>query len=236
MYIIKSLINMVFDKEPDIRKKGFQLEDKFAGQFGKANIFAISDDFDDSAPRIVMESLHKHSSLIVSAVNAQLETRFDNEYNNNWDLCKNYTTERFMKIYDVFEDVISSKTRFIGAVTSILYNVESEPALDAILSRLSNDMVKRSNPLNASFKLTYIFEEKYFINISLSNHRDNSKPQSTEYTNCILAEIDVNDRYSANNDKNYRTSKEMISSVTEILSRIITIVIPDFINKGELII
>jgi hypothetical protein len=236
------MFNIVFEKQPEIRKKVFELEEKLKGKFGNPSVLPMPDEFDENAPRIIMQSLGGHSTLVVTFVNAQLETRFDNDFINDWDKCSEYLIDRFSAIYDCFENIISSKVKFMGLIATVKYDVsEKEEAVKKLLEKLGSQTLTNSNPFDVNIRLTYVNEDKYYVNLGISNNREMALMKGSTNNEIIqqlkdnlLFVIDVNDRYASNSDFSYRTTKEIISAVANKVKSVIDVTIPTFIDSGEI--
>ena len=56
-----------------------------------------------------------------------------------------------------------------------------------------------------------------------------------ERKHAISASIDINDRYAANNDVNYKSKKEAFDEILQITSNIINNKLENLVRKGEFV-
>ena len=144
-------------------------------------------------------------------------------------------------VFDFLNLMTDNDYEYIGVVSNIIVDdIQKEGA-----RVLSNNLLKRKldNIFDINIKYTFVEEKNMFVNIMLQNARlfkdgvnvDNAGELNLENQKkeSIGAIIDINDRYGFNNDKNYKTSSEMLGKLLDKMSEIIDDKLMPLIERGE---
>jgi hypothetical protein len=238
--ILSTAFNTFFPVIPDMRHKLFSFEEKL-GEFFMTpfTTIPIPDDAPAEIPRIQARSHHGHSELNVSLDRISFLSRFDEQFNNNWNRCETYLNQRAIPITSMVQELVDDKFLYSGLTTEVAF----EGGLDPI-QHFKNKFFKtnsKSDPYDMSFKLTYVVDEKFYINISLQNQRiytgQNSEVVLPAYLEQIgtgiVVLIDVNDRHGFNFIKEYHSKAEDAKKIIEISSDFIQNKLLNVIEKGE---
>ncbi|PWJ70829.1 hypothetical protein B0O40_0679 [Ruminococcaceae bacterium R-25] len=243
MIIKQTMVNITYPMVIDCRKKFINNESILNEYFQPANILSVPDQINPEIPRMFITTKNNHSLLNLSLIGATLTTNIDGDFTDDWSHCKNYLDSRMKVVYQLIDELTNKNEKYTGLVTKLEYvpvNDSAESIIKKFILRDNGD--KLGNPYNVSCKLTYIFDKKYYINVSLENKRE-YKSEKTDLGNIILREtgnsslgitLDINDRYLSNNKKDYKTSKDVFADLLNITSEFVTERLEAFVATGEL--
>ena len=217
--------NVFFKPMPDIRKHSFKFEEDLKEYFPLSfNILPIPDNAPFEVPRIIGASPNQHSNIQISANMIQLSVLFDKEFSNDENKCYAYTKIRIERLLKVLEN-LSCEILFMGLITQCVENGVDKPR-DFIRKTFFN--LKTSNELfDVATKATFVSDEQYYVNIELTNLRNDKGGESLGIV------LDVNNRYIMNFGKNNK-DENPLEKILLLHSRILKEKINDFISKGEL--
>ena len=214
--------NVVFPEIVNIREKIFGLEKKLVG-FGRPfNLISVPMDAPGDMPRIVANTPNGHSTLVISCRNAQINTKFDDNFSSDIEKCYSYMKEKFSAVLDVFGNMTDEKFYYFGVTTNI--NLESDNPTDFINKNCIRVGDNVGKPYDISSRSTYV-QGSYYINLEIRNERrfigvaeknNNSLYGLTETANDLVAVLDVNNRYGFNSQAGYFAKKEDIDLIMGI--------------------
>ena len=243
MRIENATFNIVYSRIPDVRKRFSDFEDKLSKYFAAPfEVLSIPDNAPEEIPRIIANSIYGHTQLHISLSNVQFITQFDNEYMENLDQCMGYLEERIKYIYDVFNTIADGDFLFAGLTTKIIFDdIDNDP-----IELINDKFIKfKSNikPFDTVNRFTYILDDKYYINIEISNVRSyegklqldrGSLSGLKEKEHNVAFLLDINDRYSFNFTENYKTNFDNIKKVINLTRDILENKVYGMINEGVL--
>jgi hypothetical protein len=203
--------SIVFTPILDIRRKANDFEDFLKDSYSIPQVIPIPDDFDANAPRIIFSSEHGFSNIFISQLSITFQVSFDETYQTDEGLRKNYLEERIPILYKLL-GLVNAKIAFSGLVTSI--DIPSEATEEQLISHLKT--VVNAQVPNKTYDirsmLTYTLDDYYFTNTLIENYRNWNIEESSidipRLTNDKVIEkgirikVDVNDRYAFNENKN----------------------------------
>ena len=171
--------------------------------FTAPNILPVPDVVQDDVPRVIVNSNGGHSQVILSKINCSIVTNFDDNFSGNLEECIRYFGERVItinKVMNALESDDSLKLKFMGITTELIFDKEN--AVKLLLENVIK--VQVDDLCDIDLQITRIVEERYYINIRISNTRlfsQNINPLDcgflkNEYHDAIRVTIDVNNRYA----------------------------------------
>ena len=240
MKIRQTNVNLVYPKIDDYRQKFIKFEDSLKDYFLPANLFTVPDEIQSEVPRGVAQTKNGHSFLNIALTVSSFSTIYDNEYVGDWSLCEKYIEERCNKVFDFIERITNEDCYYVGLISNIEYDDFSEDSLQLMKSVLLKDGARYLGDLDdVACKLTYVINNKYYINITLNNMKrykimktkDGRQLIQNGIGGLIGITLDINDRYAANSDESYRSNKATFKEILDIASTVIY-KLPDLITKG----
>lgn len=219
--------NVVFPEIKNIREKFFELESTLTDFAKPFNLISLPDEAPKEMPRILANTLHGHSSLSISCLSAQIMTKFDGDYTNNFELCSSYIFERANKLLEVIGRYTSNKYYFFGISTQI--NLEKANPVQLMCSQyVKANTFGDSQPYDAALKMTFVEEEIYYINMEIGNERryngiaannNVSLYGLNEVGNELILTLDINNRYALNNRAEYFAEPEIIKKIIALTEK-----------------
>ena len=244
MKIKNATYNVIYPKVNNIRKEIFKLEEKLNGLFVQPfSLISIPDDAPAEIPRISANSRFGHSSLNISLNTAQYTVNYDENYNRDIDKCFEYMKKHVKEVFKSIASATSEDYLFTGLTLEILLDdINKEDPVDIITKRFYS-IESPNKPFDISNRVTYVLEDKYYINISVSNIRSykGMSPNSInqliglqQISNDICINLDINDRYAFNYKKYYKSSEKELDKILKLAYSILSDKICDYIEKGVL--
>lgn len=244
MIIKQTNLNLVYPRITEYRKKFVFYEDILSTNFLPPTILPVPEQVQDEVPRIIVQTKNGHSILNISLSVASLTTNYNGEFIGDWGKCREYLEKRCSDVYDIIGKMTDGNNTFVGLVTNVEIDDIEKTGLEILKESLYGEKVaKLGNLCDLSCKFTYVYKNRYYINIILENLREFYVQQYQNGRTCIQGEkrhiisasIDVNDRYAANHDINYVSGKDAFDEILNITSNIIDNKLTDMIMKGEFI-
>lgn len=198
----------------------------------------------DEVPRIIAQTKNGHSVLNIALSVSSFITNYNGEFVSDWNKCKEYLAQRCSDIYQIIDNMTENNNTFVGLITNVEIDDLDGTGLEILKKSLFGEETEKMGELyDLSCKLTYVYKNRYYINITLQNLREFSVQQYSNGRTCITGErkhtisasIDINDRYAANNDVNYKSKKEAFDEILQITSNIIDNKLENLVRKGEFV-
>lgn len=205
-----------------LRERIFEIENLLAGKFQTPlNLIPVPDEAPPEIPRISAISLHGHTSLNLSMVNAQVIAQFDDCYAPNAEKCIDYMIEKEELLSSIM-DTIRAKPLYSGLITQLEYEKNSKPVEYIKNHFLGANLIGSLN--DVSMRLTYTVENDYYINIEIFNKRIYELPtlqfikpptqgELKEKAHVLGLSLDINDRFGYNSQSGYFTDKDKINKI-----------------------
>lgn len=236
MRITQTDVNIAYPQINDYRKKFILYEDVLSKNFNQANVLPIPEDVQAEIPRIVTQTKYGHSVFNIALTRASFTTGYTDSYQTDWNLCRRYIEQRCGDVYQIIDELTDGNESYVGLICQIEYYELEEKSLDVLKrSFLKNNATALGNLQDVQCKLTYVYKDKYYINITLVNVDGNNNDVIEEDDNFIGIILEVNDRYEANRNPAYTSNKDSFDSILAIASDIITNKLDDLITKGEFV-
>lgn len=244
MIIQQTNLNLVYPRIAEYRKKFANSEDVLEQYFMPSTILPIPEQVQDEVPRIIAQTKNGHSVLNIALSVASFTTNYNGDFVLDWNKCKEYLAQRCSDIYKIIDNMTENNNIFVGLITNVEIDDLGETGLEVLKKSLCNENASKMGELyDLSCKLTYVYKNQYYINITVQNLREFSTQQYSNGRMCITGErkhtvsvsIDINDRYAANNDVNYKSKKESFDEILHITSNIIDNKLENLVRKGEFV-
>ena len=206
----------------EYRKKFTNSEDILQQYFMPSTILPIPEQVQDEVPRIIAQTKNGHSVLNIALSVSSFITNYNGEFVSDWNKCKEYLAQRCSDIYQMIDNMTENNNTFVGLITNVEIDDLDGTGLEILKKSLFGVETEKMGELyDLSCKLTYVYKNRYYINITLQNLREFSVQQYSNGRTCITGErkhtisasIDINDRYAANNDVNYKSKKEAFDEI-----------------------
>ena len=244
MIIKQTNLNLVYPRIMEYRKKFTNSEDILQQYFMPSTILPIPEQVQDEVPRIIAQTKNGHSMLNIALSVSSFITNYNGEFVSDWNKCKEYLAQRCSDIYQIIDNMTENNNTFVGLITNVEIDDLDGTGLEILKKSLFGEETEKMGELyDLSCKLTYVYKNRYYINITLQNLREFSVQQYSNGRTCITGErkhtisasIDINDRYAANNDVNYKSKKEAFDEILQITSNIIDNKLENLVRKGEFV-
>lgn len=242
MIIKQTNLNLVYPRLVDYRKNFVLAEEGLMDNFMMPSILPVPEQVQEEVPRIIVQTKQGHSVLNIALTVASFTTNYDGDFARDWKLCSDYLNDRCTSVYSIIDRLTDGNNTFVGLITNVEIDDLKETGLDVLQGSIFNASANQlGNPYDLSCKLTYVYKDKYFINITLENMREFNIQQYSNGKTCITGEkkqvvaasIDINDRYAANNKVDYCSDKETFDEILEITNDIINNKLLELVKKGE---
>lgn len=245
MRISSSNFSIYFPKKNSnsLRRKCLESEDKINELFiTPMEFLPIPDEAPDEFPRIRTQSHNFHTQLEIGLSKLQMITTYDTDYENDWDKCRDYIIERSKVGIQILNDLVEGNYLFAGLSINLFINKDKDiPVVEQLLKKYISIQSNQSI-FDLQFKFTFVYEDKYYINIEMNNARifsggapvDRMVPAYLkEDGEGINICIDINDRYAYNYIKSYYSSSAEIDNIFNIANDIIKNKINILIEEGR---
>ena len=242
MRIRQTSVNLVFPKVTDWRKKYVIAEDILSDHFMPSTILPIPDEVQEQVPRAIVQSKHGHSVLNVALTVSSFITTYSGDYVSSWKLCEDYLKDRCDCVYQLVDKLSGADYEYVGLISNIEFDEIEQSSLDTLKKTLFKDNGKELGDFfDVSCKFTYVYKDKYYINITLENTRkllteknkSGIRVKAGDSENYVAVTIDVNDRYAANQNEGYKSDKSAFDEILSITANIINNKLASMISKGR---
>ena len=230
MIIKQTNLNIVYPKINDYRKKFVLGEEILKDYFLEATILPVPEQVQEDVPRIMVQSQNGHSVLSIALNVTSFGTNYDEEYSLDWKQCSKYLKERSYSVYGIVDILTNNNNIFVGLIANVEIDDFAEDGIDVIKkSLLVSGDEKFGEIYDLGMKLTYVYEERYYVNITIENIREFDIEQSDagksyfgeEKRHSIGVTIDINDRYAANHNATYVSGRDAFNDILNVADKII---------------
>jgi len=237
-------LNLVYPRIIEYRKKFANFEDVLQQYFMPSTILPIPEQVQDEVPRIIAQTKNGHSILNIALSVSSFTTNYDGEFVYDWNKCKEYLAQRCSDIYTIIDAMTENSNIFVGLITNVEIDDLGTNGLEILKKSLCSEETRQMGELHdLSCKLTYVYNNRFYINITLQNLREFSTQQhnngrsyiTEEQKHIVSASIDINDRYAANHNMDYESTKEAFDEILYITSNIIDNKLENLVRKGEFV-
>ena len=250
MFVESCTFTIHFPANQAIREKFFQLESHFSDFQKPFTLVPLPPDAPLEIPRIIAMSVHGHSQLTICGNNAQLVTRFNEQYGYDVKKCIEYVQAKCNSIVTALSvisgnSIDAERPLFYYSGLSLVVILDERDGIINPAQYISEKFLKcKTNLLTdeVQFRLALAVEDKYYANISVQNNRTflGTPDERGSIANLKIAKesiqvvLDVNDRYAFNYTKGYVSSIDTVNNVAKLAEVLASKHIADFVAKGEL--
>ena len=244
MKLLKTSLNMMYPKIVDYRRNFVLTEDVLKKDFQPANLLPVPDEIPDEVPRIVAQTKGGHSVLNIGLNAISFLTNYDGSYVNDWMVSSSYLEEKGKLIYEVMDKLTGKRYSYVGVVAVLEVDNENEDVLDVLKKSLIRDHGKDiGDPYSLGVKLTYVQEDKYFVNISLETikkykaikDKDGELISNTYDSSFIGITVDVNDRFAFEHIQGYHSSQKAFERILAIITELVDGKLEKLILEGRFV-
>lgn len=246
MRINNIVITFWFNKITDIKNKIDYFESELNEYFHGINSIGVPADISPEYPRLTAKSDGGHTNLNVSMINLQIATKFDSEFNTDYNKCFDYIKQRALKAYNLLTNILNINVLY-GAIL-VLCEIDDENPMNLIKTNLLSNKLN-GNYCESGVKIAEIVENKYYVNLSFNTTKQitvNKKLDSDQkkiilplisLTNAVVEKegiaisYEINDKYLFNNDEKYSLDLEHLNSMLDIAEKDVSNEIMKKINK-----
>ena len=241
MSVLLTTASFIFDSNIAIENYEKIILNSLNSEFPFVNKVTLPANAPTEIPRFILSSHHGFSTIVITSNMIQLTTRFNNEYKVDWEgKCKPYLEKKISLLYKFFKES-GINIKYSG----VTINATTQTDIDSV-KIIENKFIKKATISNLPLydvllKQTFVFEDKYFVNLQLQNQRftqndlvvRNTVFGLPENPNIIGILLDVNDRKIANSEANYFSSKNSFDKILSIINKIINYGFDNLINGEE---
>jgi hypothetical protein len=222
---IKNSFNIFFSRQPEIRRRANDFEDKLKGRYFQPHIVPVPDDLDPEVPRMLFGSEHGFSQIIVSQVTLVLNVTYSPDWQIDISKGRQYLFERVPILFELLDILKGEKAYFCGLSTQVHLSTKAEDK--KVIEHLEKLFLKNlmNSLYDVQLKVTNVLAQRFFSNIVLQNYRTWKLegprqgvirlPHNEVSDHGIEISGDFNDRYAFNEKDNYYTSRENAEAIIE---------------------
>lgn len=247
MKINNIIVTMWFNRYNDVKHIYEVFNKELNGYFPVINMNNLPSNFDPIIPRITAKSKSGHSTLNMSNINLQLIAEYDDNFNENFNMCIPYVQERAKRIYDILKEN-DIKVLYSAVLVNLVKEVDN-PIKDIKTNLLKSD-ADDADISELGMKVATRLEEKFYRIITVNNRKDFSMQKQImpgqieiilplislhdakmekEY---ISINYELNDKYSFDKEKDYICSDEIFDRIFKVMEEDIKEYINAFLKKG----
>jgi len=221
---IRNSYGISFVRQLSIRRYANQFEDLLKGNYSQPHIISVPDDLNPEVPRMIFDSQHGFSQIIISQINVTLNVTYSPDWQENISNGKNYLLNRIPTLFDLLEKLEDTKPCFSGIVTLVhLPVLGNESTFIDYLSKLSLGQRDISNLYDVHLKTAEVYSNRFFSNLTIKNYRlwkFDAGPQvlprlshKKVFEQGIEIIGDFNDRYMYNENSSYFTDPGAVEEI-----------------------
>ena len=222
---IQNSFNIFFSRQPEIRRRANDFEDKLKGLYFQPHIVPVPDDLDPEVPRMLFGSEHGFSQIIVSQVTLVLNVIYSPDWQIDISKGRQYLFERVPILFELLDILKGEKPYFCGLSTRVHLSTKAEDK--NIIEDLKKLFLRNSmdSTYDVQVKITNLLSQRFFSNMAVQNYRSWKLegpqqgiirfPQNEASDRGIEIYGDLNDRYAFNENKDYYTSRENAEAIIE---------------------
>lgn len=172
---LQNSFNLVFDRKQSIRKNSFEFEKELEDLYTQPEIINIPDDINPDMPRIVFNSKHGHSQIIISQLSFILNVNYSSDWQYDISKGEEYILSKVSMLYKLLEIVGEKCPSFCGFSTLVQIPAQEEDD-KSVISHIYDLFSKDVNPDSSDIyefqiKTSKVVEQEFFSNITVQNYR-----------------------------------------------------------------
>lgn len=236
-----------FPPNQKVREHLFDLEKHFTDFQSPFTLVSLPPDAPHNLPRIIAASKHQHSQLVICGNSAQLITNFDDKFNRDIKKCIEYIQlkcESIVSSLSIINENAEEPPRFYFSGLSVTLNFDSSDNISNPIEYINSNFLKCKLDVptdEVQFRVALVVEEKYYVNISMQNHRifsgapdERGSFAGLKKNDHLQVVVDINDRYIFNHEKNYFSSNEAVAHIAKLAEDFISMHVAGFVENGEI--
>lgn len=230
---IQNTFSVSFERCRDVRRRVNAMEDslkqKYPGHFGQPQMIPVPDEFDPEVPRVIFESQHGFSQIIVSQIAVTLNVTYSPDWQLDISKGRQYLLERVTILYALFEAMRDDRRAayFCGLTTRVRLqsSVDDAATVSALISQITKNG-DGSATYDINLRRTTVVADRFFSNTAIQNYRSwQAEPDVTQIPRLrrnaatergIEVIGDFNDRYAFNEQDGYSSTADV---ATEVIDR-----------------
>lgn len=231
-----------FPQNNQIRESLFKLERHFSDFQAPFTLVPLPSDAPMDIPRIIAVSKHGHSQLMFCGNNAQLTTRFAENYSADVKKCVEYIRSKCEDIVSSLS-IINGNSKFYFSGISMAIMLDKEDGICDPTAYISENFLKCKSSLptdEAQFRLALTIQDKYYANIMVQNSRlfSNGPNERGSYADSEVVKdtlqviLDINDRYAFNKIRDYVSTQQEVNYIASLIEKFATEHVTSFIETG----
>jgi len=222
---IQNSFSIIFPRVREMRRRVNAFEDLLQGEYTQPQSISVPDDFAPEVPRIIFESEHRYSQIVISQVSIALNVTYSPDYQLDATKRRPYLEERIGRLFSLLDVIREAPPAFSGLTTQV--DLQSKETDDAAILRHLAALFLRSDKVadmhDLQIKVTNLRGEQFFSNLVIQNYR--AWPEDALEQNvhplrradaidrgCRIVG-DYNDRYAFNEQTGYRTTRETAAQI-----------------------
>ena len=225
---IQNSFSVTMERQSEIRRRANDFEDllkeKTEGHYGQPQVIPVPDELDPEVPRLIFDSRHGFSQILISQISITLSVNYSPEWQHDILKGQEYLLDRTKAIFSLFELMNDVPLFFSGLTTRVrIASTEADSAIIARVKQLYGIGSQSSNIHDLMFKLTNVYKDRFFNNMTVQNYRVwklVAQPQGV--LRLPLKEVgergveiinDFNDRYAFNENVDYYSSPDNVKEI-----------------------
>ncbi|HEC62172.1 MAG TPA: hypothetical protein ENI27_07955 [bacterium] len=225
---IQNSFSVTMERQSEIRRRANDFEDllkaKIEGHYGQPQVVPVPDELDPEVPRLIFGSRHGFSQILISQISITLSVNYSPEWQHDILKGQEYLLDRTKAIFSLFELMNDVPLFFSGLTTRVrIASTEADSAIIARVKQLYGIGSQSSNIHDLMFKLTNVYKDRFFNNMTVQNYRVwklVAQPQGV--LRLPLKEVgergveiinDFNDRYAFNENVDYYSSPDNVKEI-----------------------
>lgn len=224
--------NMFYDFVPNMRENAAEIEKEMKLFFplGCNVVQDLGPNAPVEMPCIFGGNQDLKYNMAISKINGTFSWQKNDKDEQPVDIFKEFETG-VTKFYNtVLDKVPGKKTTFCGITVQVEYPCKSSAVkrIEEVFLKVSLDQKIH----DAAVKLTFLQDNEYYINVSISNKRD-IKDLNKDIA--IVVQIDINDRHRYNlaNGMNSYSKNDVLKSLLNICNDVINKRLEKLLTNGE---
>lgn len=213
-----------FNEIDNVKEYQSILDDELKDYFSPFNLVGVPAIVDPIIPRITSNTLGGHTTFNMSKINAQISTRFDGEFVNDFDKCFDYVKEKAEKVFNVL--INRCNLNILYSAIHVNSEYEETNPVEKIVKNIFNNNISSRKLSEVGVKLSEKLENNYYFVTTINDAKvvsfTKKIEQGVKNQNIIIPliaekdvtiektvlsfDIEINDKYSFNIYDDYNSS------------------------------
>lgn len=225
-HYISNSFALIFPRQPTIRRRANDFEDRLKGMYVQPQIVPVPDELDPQIPRIIFGSEHGYSHIAISQIDFRLNVTYSSDWQIDIPKGRSYLKERVSILFELL-DLIEGLVPCYSGLTTVV-TLPSKADDGTIIRHLIDRLIAQSfsdDTHDIYLKVTTVLSDHFFSNVTMLNyhswnieeavHAIARLPRKHASERGIQIIGDFNDRYAFNEKSDYKTTREMAHVIIE---------------------